>query len=118
MNLMDLAERAVLPDWLIRVGIRHLLAERLRTEEGRNPAEPRGYLREFVEELRRSPIALATDSANLQHYEVECPIPITIPIPIPISTQARRPCFPGHPGKVVSTPADIQAWSAESAHRR
>ena len=70
MNLMDLAERAVLPDWLIRVGIRRLLTERLRTEEGRNPAEPRGYLREFVEELRRSPIALATDSANLQHYEV------------------------------------------------
>ena len=70
MNLTELAEQAVLPDWLIRLGIRRLLAVRLRMERRRSSVEPRGYLREFVEELRRSPIALATDSANQQHYEV------------------------------------------------
>jgi cyclopropane-fatty-acyl-phospholipid synthase len=70
MNLTELAEGAVFPDWLIRLGIRRLLAARLQMERRRSTVEPRGYLREFVEELRRSPIALATDSANLQHYEV------------------------------------------------
>ena len=70
MDLIDLAERAILPDWLIRIGIRRLLATRLREEalkELRSPGEP---LRQFVEELRRSPIAIATDAANVQHYEV------------------------------------------------
>lgn len=70
MDLIDLAERAILPDWLIRIGIRRLLAARLREEalnELRSPGEP---LRQFVEELRRSPIAIETDAANVQHYEV------------------------------------------------
>jgi len=70
MNLIDLAERAILPDRLIRIGIRRFLAARLRQEAKRDGASPRESLRRFVEELRRSPIALATDAANLQHYEV------------------------------------------------
>jgi len=70
MDLIELAERAILPDGLIRLGIRRLLAARLREEvrkESRSPGEP---LRQFVAELRRSPIAIATDAANVQHYEV------------------------------------------------
>ena len=70
MDLIDLAERAILPDWLIRVGIRRLLAARLREGERRDQASPGESLRQFVEELRRSPIAIATDAANVQHYEV------------------------------------------------
>ena len=70
MNAVDLAERALVPDWLIRIGIRRLLASRLRMEEGRNTNEPRAYLKQFVEELRHSPIAIAADFANEQHYEV------------------------------------------------
>jgi len=70
MNLIDLAEIGVLPDWLIRLGIRRLLAARLRQEGSRDVGEPREFLREFVAELRRSLIAISADSANLQHYEV------------------------------------------------
>lgn len=70
MDLVDLAERAVLPDWLIRFGMRRLMAERLRLEAAREAAEPGEPLRRFVEELRSSPIAIATDTANVQHYEV------------------------------------------------
>jgi len=70
MNVFDLAERALVPDWLIRIGIRRLLASRLRMEKRRNPDEPRAYLKQLVEELRHSPIAIAIDSANEQHYEV------------------------------------------------
>jgi len=70
MNIPDLAERSLLPDWIIRWGIRRLLASRLRFETRRNAEEPRAYVRRFIEELRRSPIAVATESANKQHYEV------------------------------------------------
>lgn len=63
-------ERNVLPDWLIRIGIRRLLRQRLR-EENRGSAERQhAALLELFEELKRSPIAIETQAANQQHYEV------------------------------------------------
>lgn len=66
MNLIGLAEKGYLPDWLIRVGIRRLLAARLRQERGRASQQ----VAELVQFLKRSPVALATEQANAQHYEV------------------------------------------------
>jgi cyclopropane-fatty-acyl-phospholipid synthase len=59
-----------LPDWLLRVGIRRILAARLGEESrgGREAIEARR--RAWIEECRRGPIALATADANAQHYEV------------------------------------------------
>jgi cyclopropane-fatty-acyl-phospholipid synthase len=69
-NIDSLMARGLLPDWLIRIGIRRLLRERLR-EEMRGSSEDRFHRHlEFVEELKRSPIAVNTDAANQQHYEV------------------------------------------------
>ncbi|MGO9096810.1 MAG: SAM-dependent methyltransferase [Bryobacteraceae bacterium] len=63
-------ERDLVPDWLIRFGIRRLLAARLR-EEGHGGAEAQAErLMEFIGQLRRSPIAVRPDAANAQHYEV------------------------------------------------
>lgn len=70
MALIDLAERAVLPDWLIRVGIRRLLARRIRELEREDMARQQAAQREFIRELRQGPIAIETDAANAQHYEV------------------------------------------------
>ncbi len=61
---IELMERGYVPDWLTRVGIRRLLAERLR---GAEHAAVRARLEA---ELRASPIALHTGDANAQHYEV------------------------------------------------
>ena len=69
MDLIDLAERAILPDWLIRMGMR-LMANRLRDVECGDAEEQRERLRQFLSQLRRSPIAIETDVANRQHYEV------------------------------------------------
>lgn len=68
--LIELCERGWIPDRLTRLGIRHLLAARLHDEGARNPAvyEARKCL--LVEQLRSSPIALSTLTANAQHYEV------------------------------------------------
>jgi cyclopropane-fatty-acyl-phospholipid synthase len=70
MSLVDLAERGVLPDRLIRLGARRVLAGRLR-QEGRGGVEAqRERLRQFTAQLRRSPVSIEADAANVQHYEV------------------------------------------------
>jgi cyclopropane-fatty-acyl-phospholipid synthase len=61
---LALVERGLVPDALVRAGIRRLLRRRLR-EEARGPGP--GAL---VAEMRRSPIAVEVRAANEQHYEV------------------------------------------------
>ena len=63
-------ERDLLPDWLIRLGIRRLLAARLRQEGEGGPEGQAQRLMRFIDELRHSPVAVSTDAANTQHYEV------------------------------------------------
>ncbi len=59
-----LLEQNLLPDWLVRRGIRRLLARRLREERSRY--EPAAY----AADLARRPVAEETRAANEQHYEV------------------------------------------------
>ena len=63
---VELAETGRLPDAVVRLGIRHLIGRRLREENARAAER----YAELLEELRASPIALAPDVANEQHYEV------------------------------------------------
>ena len=58
-------ERGIVPERVLRAGIRANLARRLRTEYGKSPAERRA----FVDGLRASPIALQPAKPNEQHYE-------------------------------------------------
>jgi len=66
----NLLERDLLPDSVIRTGIRRLLETRLREEDKGDPEVQQEHLMRFVEELRRSPVAIATREANEQHYEL------------------------------------------------
>ncbi len=69
--MMDsLLERNLLPDPLLRVGIRRLLAQRLREEDKGSAEAQRAHLQTLIDELRRSPIAIEMAAANEQHYEV------------------------------------------------
>ncbi len=70
MGVMGLVERGFVPDWAVRVGIRRLLKDRLRELYEPEPAERRRRQMDFVESMRQSPVAIATDEANDQHYEV------------------------------------------------
>jgi cyclopropane-fatty-acyl-phospholipid synthase len=67
---IGLAEGGYLPDWLIRLGIRRMLRERLRGLERSGPEGAQESLSAFLAELRQSPVALAPERANEQHYEV------------------------------------------------
>lgn len=63
MHLINLAERNGVPDWLVRIGIRRLLKQRLRRARDSSTSD-------FAAWLRRQPAAIATELANTQHYEV------------------------------------------------
>ena len=65
-----LIESGIVPDAVIRMAIRKMLRERLKEEDRRSEPANRAAKLAFIEEMKRSPIALHTDSANAQHYEV------------------------------------------------
>ncbi len=60
----SLLEKNLLPDWLIRIGIRRLLAQRIREETVRYDRTA------YVADLKTRPLAEQTAAANEQHYEV------------------------------------------------
>lgn len=59
-----LLEKNLLPDWLVRLGIRRLLAQRLRDETARYDRAA------YVADLKTRALAEQTGVANEQHYEV------------------------------------------------
>ncbi len=65
-----LLEKDLVPDFLIRNGIRNLLAQRLKDEDKGNPDAQQEHFMKLLEELKSSPIAVNTTDANSQHYEV------------------------------------------------
>ena len=68
--LIELCERGLIPDALTRHGIRRLCAQRLREEGATDPARAGQRFERLLAELRQSPIAIETEAANEQHYEV------------------------------------------------
>jgi cyclopropane-fatty-acyl-phospholipid synthase len=71
MNVLtDMAERAWLPDPLIRLGIRRLNRMRLRGESLRQDTDRKASIERFARMMRQDPIAMSTNKANDQHYEV------------------------------------------------
>jgi len=70
LTLDRMLEKNLLPDWLIRLGIRRLLRERLREENQGDPVKQQTHLLKLIEGLKQSPIAVQTKAANDQHYEV------------------------------------------------
>ena len=71
MNLaIRLAEWALLPDFLVRYGIRRLDRKRLLEARKMGLEEQLREKMRFMEEMRRSPVALVPRKANEQHYEL------------------------------------------------
>jgi cyclopropane-fatty-acyl-phospholipid synthase len=62
-------ERDLLPDSVLRWGIRRLLRERLK-QEAVSAGRYTDPVAAFMAELRTSPVAIHTVDANAQHYEV------------------------------------------------
>ncbi len=65
-----LLERDLLPDPLIRYGIRGLLKEKLKQEKQGGIKAAQERMSEIIREMKASDIAVNTVEANEQHYEV------------------------------------------------
>ena len=63
----SLLEKDLLPDWLIRIGIRRLLRQRLAEIDHPSPVV---QVARFAESLHAMPIAVNTQESKDQHYEV------------------------------------------------
>jgi cyclopropane-fatty-acyl-phospholipid synthase len=70
---IELAERRLIPDSLIRWGIRSLDKKRLRSQDCGGPEEQGEAFERFIEELGRSPVAVQVDKPKEQHYELPPP---------------------------------------------
>ena len=67
----SLLEKNKIPDSLIRIGIRKLLKQRLKDEHKGNTEAQQEHLMGLIAELKATPtIAVNTQEANEQHYEV------------------------------------------------
>jgi cyclopropane-fatty-acyl-phospholipid synthase len=69
-TLISLAEKGVIPDALIRRGIRLLNRRRLKNEEAHYSVVENKKKSSFIHQLRLSPIAFHPDKPNEQHYEL------------------------------------------------
>ena len=69
-GLLGWAERGWIADTLVRRGIRRLCAHRLAPEFAGGVEEQANRFQLLIESLHESPIAVDTDAANRQHYEL------------------------------------------------
>jgi cyclopropane-fatty-acyl-phospholipid synthase len=67
---IELAERRLVPDSLVRKGMRRLIRRRLQAPEARDPERAAESVGRFVAAMRSAPIAVAAETANEQHYEL------------------------------------------------
>jgi len=67
---IELAERGLLPDSLIRWGIQQLDKKRLRLEDRGDIEKQHQALERFIDELRNSPVAVQVHKPKEQHYEL------------------------------------------------
>lgn len=65
-----LLERNAAPDWLTRIGIRRLLADRLAGEARANIEEDMRNKISMIQSLRQNQIAIEQEKVNEQHYEL------------------------------------------------
>ncbi|HNR32810.1 MAG TPA: class I SAM-dependent methyltransferase, partial [Candidatus Hydrogenedentes bacterium] len=70
LALYDLLSTGLVPEPLIRIGIRQMLKQKLKDLASLDGNLPHVRTQLFAEELKTYPIAIETDSANRQHYEV------------------------------------------------
>lgn len=66
----ELTENGYVPDSIIRRGIRSLLRQRLRDIKAQDIEQSAIDQSDFIQAMDESPIALLTQKANEQHYEV------------------------------------------------
>lgn len=69
--VIRLIENGKLPDFMVRYCIRRLVNQRLQEEFAHDPEKQTLKFNQFINTLKQSLLAIDTDKANEQHYEVD-----------------------------------------------
>ena len=69
-TFIDFAERGLMPDFLIRAGIRNLCRKRLQQCKTDDCEANAQLVEEYIRSVDQAPLAVLTEKANEQHYEV------------------------------------------------
>jgi cyclopropane-fatty-acyl-phospholipid synthase len=69
-TILDWTERGLVPDAVVRAGIRQLCRQRLEQIQADDPEAAGARLNAFVEAMNGSAVALVPDLPNQQHYEL------------------------------------------------
>jgi cyclopropane-fatty-acyl-phospholipid synthase len=69
-KVFELAERGLIPDFLIRSGIRRMSKATAESARCASPEEQQQRIAAWIQEMDLGPIALAPVESNEQHYEV------------------------------------------------
>ena len=70
MNLDKILAEGWLPDFMLRYSIRRLLEYKIKNQQIAEVEKRSVKLNKFISELKEQPIAVQTDAANEQHYEL------------------------------------------------
>lgn len=70
MNMEAMIDRGLLPDPILRLGVRKRCDNLIREYEGHTTEERQAHLNRIISELDGSPVAVDTSTANEQHYEL------------------------------------------------
>ena len=68
--LDDILKKDIIPDILLRFGVRQITRRRINRVKGMDAAQKEAYLMDFVSQRSRGAIAINTQDANEQHYEM------------------------------------------------
>ena len=69
-TFIDFAERGLMPDFLIRAGIRNLCRKRLQQCKTDDCEANAQLVEDYIRSVDQAPLAVLTEKANEQHYEV------------------------------------------------
>jgi len=69
-TVLEWTERGLVPDSVIRAGIRRLCRQRLQDVAADDPQQGAERMEAFIAAMNRAPIAYVPELANEQHYEV------------------------------------------------
>jgi len=70
LDLDKILAKGNLPDFLLRRGVKRLVKKRAKKQNKLSVEARYDYLNNFIKELKKQPIAVQTDAANEQHYEL------------------------------------------------
>ncbi|WP_234978120.1 SAM-dependent methyltransferase [Halanaerobium kushneri] len=70
LDLDKILAKGRVPDFLLRRGIRRVIKKRIKKQNQIGIEARFNYLKSFIENLKTQPIAVQTEAANEQHYEL------------------------------------------------